>query len=221
MNNLLNFSSADLSVSVVIFNFILSFLFSFYISWVYVKTHKGLSYSQSFVFSIMIVSVVTTTIIMAIQSSIVAALGLLGVFSFIRFRTILKETKDVVFIFIALAIGLTIGIQSYVIAFISTVALSAIVFGLTKYNFASAIHNRFIINTVSLGLLDNDRLKKIFYPHAKSYNILHTRRLGENEYEYTISVDMKGDVNMLIKDIDSQEYIKKLDIITGKDVVEY
>lgn len=221
MNNLLNLASADFSIAVVIFNLVVAFALGFFIAWIYVKTHKGLSYSQSFVFSIVLVAVITTSIIMAIQSSIVAALGLLGVFSFIRFRTILKETKDVVFIFMALAIGLAIGINSYVIALLSTAALALIVWFLTKYNFASGVHNRFIVNLVSQGLLDEARLQSTFVSHVRSYNILHTRRLDEGDYEYTISVDARDGVNALIQNVDQQSYIKKLDVITGKDTVEY
>lgn len=221
MNNLLNLASADFSAAVVIFNLLLAFVLSLFIAWVYVKTHKGLSYSQSFVFSIVIVAVVTATIIMTIQSSIVAALGLLGVFSFIRFRTILKETKDVVFIFIALAIGLAVGINSYVIALIAVLMLSAIIFALTKFNFASGVNNRFILNLVSQGLLDEARLRDTFSSHVRSYNILHTRRLSAGDYEYTISVEARNGVNPIIQNVDGQGYIKKLDIITGKDTVEY
>lgn len=221
MTNLLNLSSADFSIAVVIFNLLLAFILGWFIAWVYVRTHKGLSYSQGFVFSIVVVAVTTAAIIMAIQSSIVAALGLLGVFSFIRFRTILKETKDVVFIFIALALGLAIGINSYAIAATSALMLALIIFGLTKYNFASGVQNRFILNLVSQGLLDEARLAEVFSGHVRHYSILHTRRLGEGDYEYTISVDAKAGMNNLIQSLDSRPYVRKLDVITGKDTIEY
>lgn len=221
MSNFLNVTSAAFSVSVVLFNLILAFILSWFVGWIYVRTHRGLSYSQSFVFSLVLVAVITASIIMAIQSSIVAALGLLGVFSFIRFRTILKETKDVVYIFLALAIGLSVGISSYTIAFAATLICAAVILILTKYNFAAGANSKYIVNLVTAGLLNDERLKEILSGHTKSHNILHARLIGDNEYEYTIAVETKSGINDLIGKINSQSYIRRLDVISCKDTVEY
>lgn len=220
MNNLLNLASTDLSASLILFNIVFAFILSFIISQIYVRTHKGLSYSQSFVFSIVVVGVITSVMMMVIRNSIIGALGLLGVFSFIRFRTIIKETRDIVFIFFSLTVGLAIGIGSYSIALLGTILICLIILLLSRYNFGSTVQSRFIINLLSTEVLDKEKIALIFGDSVKSYSTLHTKKI-DHTYEYTLSVIVRGDVTPLVKRISDSPAIQKMDIISGRDVVEY
>ena len=220
MNNLLNLSSTDLSASLILFNIVLAFILSFIISQIYVRTHKGLSYSQSFVFSIVVVGVITSVMMMVIRNSIIGALGLLGVFSFIRFRTIIKETRDIVFIFFSLTVGLSVGIGSYSIALLGTILICAIILILSRYNFGSTVQSRFIINLISNDVLDNEKTKSLFGDLVKSYTTLHTKKL-DHTFEYTFSLIVRGDISPLVKKNSESPMISKMDVISGKDVVEY
>ena len=89
---------------------LVTFVLSLIIVYVYRRTHQGMTYSQSFVVTLIIISLLTTVVMIAIAGNLAYAFGLLGAFSIIRFRTPLKETKDTGYIFFALSEGLVVGV---------------------------------------------------------------------------------------------------------------
>lgn len=91
------------------------------------RTHRGISYAQSFVMAMVMLGILAAMAMMIVSDSVVRALGVLGIFALIRFRTILKDTKDVAYLFFVLAVGVAIGTNNYVVGVIGTLMLSAII----------------------------------------------------------------------------------------------
>ena len=85
--------------SEIIINLILSFILGLIISLVYKKTHKGLSYSQSFMITNIFIAVIVCMVIMIIGNNLARAFALVGALSIIRFRTVIKDTNDIAYIF--------------------------------------------------------------------------------------------------------------------------
>ncbi len=83
----------------ILINMTLAFVLGIIISAVYRYTHKGLSYSQSFTLTIVFVTVVVAVVMMVIGSSLARAFALVGALSIIRFRTVVKDTKDTAYVF--------------------------------------------------------------------------------------------------------------------------
>ena len=88
-----------------------AFVFSQVLAVTYARTHAGLSYSKSFTQSLVLVSMVATMVMFVIGNSLVTAFGLLGALAIIRFRNNLKDTRDTVFIFFSLVLGMAVGGQ--------------------------------------------------------------------------------------------------------------
>ena len=123
----------------ILINLTLSFILGVIVSIVYKKTHKGLSYSQSFMITNVFVAVIVCMVIMIIGNSLARAFALVGALSIIRFRTVVKDTKDTAFIFWSLATGMASGTGSYFLAISGTIILSIIAFILHKTNFGSIV----------------------------------------------------------------------------------
>src|SRR3989344_3437682 len=102
-------TSVNFAPAQVAFNILFSFVLSILVAFVYQYTHKGYSYSKNFVSSLILVTLVVCVIIMVIGNSLARAFALLGAFSIIRFRTPVKDTKDIGYIFFALAVGMAAG----------------------------------------------------------------------------------------------------------------
>ena len=152
MNDLINFSNlgvVEYSAAIIVTNIILSFVLSLIISTVYQKTHRGISYSQSFVLSLVMMSVLSAIAMMILGNNLIRALGILGVFTLLRFRTIIKDTRDATFLFFALAIGMAIGTNNYIIASIGTIMLSIINLVLFRINFGSVVREGFILRCIN------------------------------------------------------------------------
>ena len=110
----------------------LSFVLSLVVAAAYRYTHRGVSYSQSFVHTLVIMGTVVSLIMLIIGSNIARAFALVGALSIIRFRSAVKETRVVAFIFLAMAIGMAVGTRFYLLALFAAVVMSAFVVVLYK-----------------------------------------------------------------------------------------
>ena len=136
MDNLLATSiPIQYSLSEVILNLLLAVILGVAIAWVYKRTHKGVSYSQSFVISIALVAIITATVIMVIGNNLARAFGLIGAFAVIRFRTAVKDTRDIAFLFFSLVEGMAAGSGNFKIAAVAYLIFTLTIFALTKGQF--------------------------------------------------------------------------------------
>lgn len=87
----------------------LALVVGLFIFLVYKKTFNGVMYSQSFGVSLIGMTLVTTLIILAVNSNVVLSLGMVGALSIVRFRTAIKEPIDIVFLFWAISAGIVLG----------------------------------------------------------------------------------------------------------------
>ncbi len=129
----------------VIFTITLSFVLALIIGWVYQTTHRGTSYSQSYVQTLVIMAMVVALIMLIIGSNIARAFTLVGALSIVRFRNAVKETRDVGFIFFAMAIGMAVGTRFYMVAVISTFLVSFFLWAMVKTNmFAKTVKEQIL-----------------------------------------------------------------------------
>jgi uncharacterized membrane protein YhiD involved in acid resistance len=113
------------SVTDVVLVMVLSFVLCSVVGFVYRMTHRGISYSQSYVQTLVMMGMIISLVMLVVGSNIARAFALVGALSIIRFRNAIKETRDVGFIFFAMAIGMAIGTRFYLLAVVATVAISA------------------------------------------------------------------------------------------------
>ena len=118
------FSYADLSTTKIMTTLIITFAIALYIFFVYKMVTKSAFYFKSFNISMAIISVVTAGIILAMQSSIVISLGMVGALSIVRFRTAIKDPMDLLFLFWSIGTGIICGAGLYKIAIILAVLVT-------------------------------------------------------------------------------------------------
>ena len=121
-----NVAIPDYTVGSFLLSLILSFVLGQLIAWAYAWTHSGLSYSRSFTQSLVLMTMLVGFVMFVIGNSIVAAFGLLGALAIIRFRNVLKDTRDTTFVFLSLVIGMACGTQRYSTAIMGAIALLAV-----------------------------------------------------------------------------------------------
>ncbi|MFQ5636890.1 MAG: DUF4956 domain-containing protein [bacterium] len=124
--DLSNVLKVDLTPVQVILSFLLAFALAFLWATVYRKTHSGVAYTRSFFLSLLLIPSIVAMIMMAIGSNVALSLGLVGSLSVIRFRTVIKDTKDMTFLFLAIGIGLCCGANAWLVAMIGTALISLI-----------------------------------------------------------------------------------------------
>ena len=128
---------ADFSLESTLLSLLLAFVLGQVIAWTYAWTHSGLSYSRSFTQSLVLMTIVVALVMFIIGNSIVTAFGLLGALALIRFRNVLKDTRDTVFVFASLVVGMAVGTQRFQLADLGTAALLLVVVYLSKTSFGT------------------------------------------------------------------------------------
>ena len=97
---------------------LLAFLAGHAVAWIYMLTHTGLSYSRSYVSTLIVLPVVVALVMMVLSNNVVLALGLMAIFAMVRFRTILRDSLDTAYVLAVVVIGLACGTQKFATAVI-------------------------------------------------------------------------------------------------------
>ena len=112
------FSVADITMAMV-----LSFVLCAVVGFTYRMTHRGISYSQSYVQTLVSLGMIVSLVMLIVGSNIARAFSLVGALSIVRFRNAVKETRDVGFIFLTMAIGMACGTRFYSLGAVATVVI--------------------------------------------------------------------------------------------------
>ena len=135
-NEILNMfqTSGQLALQDVAVNIVMSAVLGFFIFLSYAISHRGTIYSKKFNASLVILTVLTGTVMTVIGNNIALSLGMVGALSIVRFRTAVKDSRDTVYIFWTVIVGICCGVGDYAVAAIgSGVAFAVLlVLGLIK-----------------------------------------------------------------------------------------
>ena len=177
----------------IVLSLLLAFVLGQLIAWVYYATHSGLSYSRSFVQSLILITVVLSMVMTIIGNSIITAVGLMGTLAIIRFRNILKDTRDVAFIFCTVAIGMAAGSQRYMTAIVGTVVLCLIAIYLYATGFGThQPHNGFLRFSVRGHIGPDHPIPAILKRFCGSFTLISAQDSGfgtaEVEYAYQLMI---------------------------------
>ncbi len=114
----------------IIFALLLSFGLNCLIATLYKRTYRGTSYSQDYVHTLLILGTVVTAVIMIVSGNGATAFGMFAAFSIIRFRRSVGQSRDIGFIFFAMATGLAVGARAYAMAAVITPMVCVLILGL-------------------------------------------------------------------------------------------
>jgi hypothetical protein len=144
----------------MVLSLLLSFLAGQLLAWVYMFTHSGLSYSRTFVSSLIILPMTVAMVMMVLDNNLVTAFSLMAVFAIVRFRNIVRDTLDTVYILALIVIGMACGTQKLSTALVGTLLASVALLYLWYTSFGSRQRYDMIVNltwsddTEGLGPLD-------------------------------------------------------------------
>jgi hypothetical protein len=148
MDSLLSadFGSAPTNIPAMVLGLLIAFAGGHAIAWVYMLTHSGLSYSRTFVNSLVVIPTVVSLVMMVLSNNLVTAFGLMAVFAIVRFRNILRDTLDTTYILSVIVVGMAAGTLKYSTAIIGCVITMGVFLYLWMTNFGSRQRYDMIIN---------------------------------------------------------------------------
>jgi len=218
-------SAGPFTAENVLLSLVLAFVLGQILAWVYYFTHSGLSYSKAFVQSLVLVTVVVAMVMAVIGNNIVTAFGLMGALAIIRFRNVLKDTRDIVFIFCALVVGMAAGTQRYAIAIAGTILLSLIALYLYLVSFGSRRpHNGFLRFSLPGHIGPDHPIPVILKRFCGSFTLISAQDTGFGsplvEYAYQLMIRSARKNEQMLAELGKIEGIENVSLTMQEQLLE-
>lgn len=159
------------------------------IALLYMTSNDRSDYARSFSFTLAVTTVIMSAVSMTIGSNIAVSIGLFGILSILRFRASVKNIKDMAYLLLSVATGLTTGSQNYLLTIYLGTSFIAIVLLFKAIASNKANSNEFI-------LIISGNAEANFHPVTQAFNLLgipfaiksSTANLASQKQELTISI---------------------------------
>lgn len=189
------------------------------LAYFYRQSHRGLSYSASFVHAMVLLGITVAMIMLIIGSNIARAFTLVGALSIVRFRNPVKDSRDVAFIFIAMAIGMGVGTGFYVASVIFTLFACFMAYALTRFDIAAATRREQLVKlVVPAGFDYQTAFNELFYRALREHSLLSVETLGDTgmiELVYAVELKKGASDAALLNDLRTISGGGKVTLLTG------
>jgi len=217
-------SGGAFSSQTIILSLLLAFVLGQVLAWVYYLTHSGLSYSRSYVQSLILITVVISMVMTVIGNNIITAFGLMGALAIVRFRNVVKDTRDIAFIFCALVVGMACGSHRYLTAILGTGILSAIILYLFLTDFGShEPHNGFLRFSVRGPLGPDHPVPGILRRFCGSFTMISMQDSGFGgpaEYAYQLLIRNTAKNEEFVSELEKVEGIENISLTVQEKLLE-
>jgi hypothetical protein len=132
-----DWSAGPVSMHAILLGMLLAFVCGQTLAWTYMYTHSGLSYSRTYVNSLVVIPLLVAMVMMVLSNNLVTAFGLMALFAIVRFRNILRDTLDTCYILAGITLGMASGTGRYATAVAGLLILCLILFYLSATSFGS------------------------------------------------------------------------------------
>jgi uncharacterized membrane protein YhiD involved in acid resistance len=210
------FSVGDIAIALA-----LSFVLSSAIGWVYRATHRNVSYSQSYVQTLVLLGMIISLIMLVVGSNIARAFALVGALSVIRFRNAIKETRDVGFIFLVMGVGMACGTRFYTLAVVATVAICLVTFVMQRFNWFQLNVQRQVVKVQVPADEDyTSEIQDVLIRHTTEFELVSMESIrggAITELLYTVKLRKGTEPSTLIAALRERTFGQRVTILTGYD----
>lgn len=190
----------------------------------YMWTFRGLSYTRSFVFAMVTGSVITCGLMMAIGNSLAAGIGLAGGLALIRFRTALRDPRDLIFVLASLAAGIGCGLKAWGPALMGTAffIVASVLFTFTDFGArerADGLLRLEIAPSPEAERALNDLLSR----HTRSFALVTLRESAQGEtmqHAYQVRLRSPADRTPLLRALERVEGSRDVSLLLQEPTVE-
>ena len=171
--------SSQGSIVNLIVGLILTLIFTFITSRLYVKYGSALSNRERFARNFVILGMVTTLVISVVKSSLALSLGLVGALSILRFRAAIKDPEEIVYLFLVIGIGLGLGANQWIITTTAFVIIVAAITGRSYLKRNPDMRGLSLLITIPAPRENSfSKIRQVLARNCKSVNL---KRYDENQ----------------------------------------
>lgn len=178
--------SGSLTVGDITARLIMSLIIGAFIMLSYKLSHSGTIYSRKFNISIFILTILATMVMTVIGNNVALSLGMVGALSIVRFRTAIKDSRDTMYIFWAIIVGICCGVGDFVVASIGStvVFIALLIVGGIKND------DRMLL-IIRSNKINELKIESILYEHYNNKAVLKVKNTTPEDVEYIYEVSKK------------------------------
>jgi hypothetical protein len=189
---------------------------AFFIALVYRNTHRGMNYEPAFLTTLVLIAPVVALVMFFIRGDLVLSLGLIGSLSIIRFRTPIKDTRDMVYLFWAIVVGLGCGTENWTIAILASIIIAITIFLLFIFEYGRPKHTDFVL--VLSGISEQvpekaDKMIQQFSARSRIRNRDLVDSSWEVIYELRFTAKQEIDATRLLSELKALEGVSKVSLL--------
>ena len=223
----LQYNSENPALIAIIFTVLCSLVLGVLIAFTYEKTNRTIDSPNHFLQAMVLITIVAATIMQAIGDSVARGLGMLGALSIIRFRTTVRNPRNIVFMFSAIAAGIACGVLGFTIAIVGTVGFCLTAFLL---RFSSFSQKKLLIGTLKIRVPRDygsfPELEKLLKIYCKNY-VLENYKIYLSEknadillYEYKIKLRDSSKGGHLVEDLKELSEVTVLSLVFQNKTID-
>ncbi len=202
-------------------NMLIAFICGLIISLVYRFVYKGPSYSTTFVNSLVLLAMITSVVILVIGNNLARAFGLVGAMSIIRFRTAVRDTQDIIFIFFSLTVGMAAGVGLSIVAVTATLIVSSVIILLVTFDFAKPKRRQHLLQlSYTSNETTDPELNKILKKYCRRLKLVNIKNVGFNddiEAFYHVTFKDSKKTGELIKVVNDLDFVRNINLYFDED----
>jgi uncharacterized membrane protein YhiD involved in acid resistance len=197
----------SLTIERVLTALLVDFAISLLIFYIYRKTFKGIVYTREFNVGLVLTGLVVTLVVLPISSNIALSLGMVGALSIVRFRTAIKDPKDIVFTFWAIATGIICGAGVYMIGIVGVPVIALLLLVLERTSFRGPDPYLIVVHYTS-------EAESAVQAAMPKYKIRSRTANAEG-------IELMGEVRMNAKEVPKVDELLKIEGVKDASVVSY
>ena len=202
-----------------VFLLLLAFVIGQIVGWAYMWTHKVLSYSQTFTASLVTLPVLVALMMMLMAGSVFVAFGLLAVFAVVRFRNVLKDTRDTCFVLWSIIEGMAVGTGQESTALIGAFIVTLMLFYLRITQFGSRQRYDVVLNLLCAADVN---LSGVLTRHSRRKQLAATRQVGDHgiDLSYRLQLRDPSRSSELQSELEAMEGVQRVSLFMREDESE-
>ncbi len=195
----------------------LSVVLGLSIASIYRYTHRGMNYESGFLSTLVLLTPIVTVVMFFIEGDLVLSLGLVGSLAIIRFRTPVKDTRDMVFLFWSIAIGLGCGTLHWTYAVLATLFIGFLITLFYLIRYGRQIHSEYILIIGGETPYDYRSIERVvaksnFEGQLRNHEI--DGATWEITYEFRFDRRLEQKIQQIVEEIQGVKGVKKVSLLT-------
>lgn len=219
----LNIFVFEISPIDALINLSFALLCGIIVAYAYRITYRGVNFSANNVIAMIMLAMITALVIVVIGSNLARAFGLVGAMSIVRFRTAVKDTQDIMFIFFALAAGLACGSGLYLVAFVSTIFIALASWLAVQIQTENPRKREYLLQVyVNTGSQDLEILQKSINENVRTAKLINLKSIGEdkkelNELTFYITFRRRKRETQIVDALKKLSFVERVNLYFDED----